>query len=153
MFVRNLSRNCSPQKKLHIWVSLFFFHFCRKEKWKKKHVHRVGRGERKERRMEEDAATTGATGAPLPLFSLYEERALTGARWLCAFLKHQLPEWSCREAMHCGTGASSFFLPPAPTATPCFVLFFVSSSCHISTCLALRILLFTGYGIVCIFTL
>lgn len=35
---------------------------------KKKHVHRVGRGERKERRMEEDAATTGATGAPLPFF-------------------------------------------------------------------------------------
>lgn len=37
MFVRNLSRNCSPQKKLHISMCLsFFFHFCRKEKWKKK---------------------------------------------------------------------------------------------------------------------
>lgn len=64
------------------------------------------------------------------LFSLYEERALTGARWLCAFLKHQLPEWSCREAMHCGTGASSFFLPP-PTPTShrhplfCFVFCFL----------------------------
>lgn len=43
---------------------------------------------------------------PYP-FSLYKESA-TGARWLCAFLKHQLPEWSCREAMHCGTGVSDF---------------------------------------------
>lgn len=40
-------------------------------------------------------------------FSLYKESA-TGARWLCAFLKHQLPEWSCHEAMHCGTGVSDF---------------------------------------------
>lgn len=45
---------------------------------------------------------------PYP-FSLYEESA-TGARWLCAFLKHQLPEWSCREAMHCGTGVSDFVI-------------------------------------------
>lgn len=50
----------------------------------------------------------GGPRLPLP-FSLYEERA-TGARWLCAFLKHQLPERSCRQAMHCGTGAGDFFL-------------------------------------------
>lgn len=119
-------------------------------------VHRVGRGEKKERRMEEDAATTGATGAPLPFFSLYEERALTGARWLCAFLKHQLPEWSCREAMHCGTGASSFFIyffAPCPPATnPVFVLFFVFGFLLLPYFNRLFDLVFTGHGIVvCIF--
>lgn len=73
----------------------------------------------------------GPPGPPLP-FSLYEERA-TGARWLCAFLKHQLPEWSCREAMHCGTGVSNyFFFFPLP--------FF--------NCLLLKISLSTVHGIV-----
>uniref|UniRef100_A0A8C5G610 Phosphodiesterase n=1 Tax=Gouania willdenowi TaxID=441366 RepID=A0A8C5G610_GOUWI len=42
--------------------------------------------------------------------SLYMESA-TGARWLCAFLKHQLPGRSCHEAMHCGTGVSDFCYP------------------------------------------
>lgn len=46
---------------------------------------------------------------PYPPFSLYAESA-TGARWLCAFLKHQLLERSCREAMHCGTGVSEFVI-------------------------------------------
>lgn len=76
---------------------------------KNKKIHRVGGGggegkipkERKMLRRRDHQV-------PYP-FSLYKESA-TGARWLCAFLKHQLPEWSCREAMHCGTGVSDFVI-------------------------------------------
>lgn len=64
---------------------------------------------------------------PYPPFSLYAESA-TGARWLCAFLKHQLLERSCREAMHCGTGVSEFVI--------------------IFDCLLLKISLFAVHGIV-----
>lgn len=81
----------------------FFFHFCRKEK----KIHRVGGGERKMLKKKKMLRWRGRR-LQYP-FSLYEESA-TGARWLCAFLKHQLPEWSCREAMHCGTGVSNFVI-------------------------------------------
>ncbi|KAM3598307.1 uncharacterized protein V6R79_016558 [Siganus canaliculatus] len=73
---------------------------------KNKEIHRVG-GERKIRK-ERTMLRRRGHWVPYP-FSLYEESA-TGARWLCAFLKHQLPERSCREAMHCGTRVSGFVI-------------------------------------------
>lgn len=66
------------------------------------------RGREEDIEGKEDAAMKGPLGPNTP-FSLYEESA-TGARWLGAFLKHQLPERSCREAMHCGTGVSDFVI-------------------------------------------
>lgn len=112
MFVRTSTETVLLRKATHL--SVFFFHFCRKRKTKKKTKSTELEEERGEEAMERKGRCydgEGPPGPPLP-FSLYEERA-TGARWLCAFLKHQLPEWSCREAMHCGTGVSNyfFFLP------------------------------------------
>lgn len=98
----NLNRNCSPLTSYSAEGLFFPFLSERKENpqsWRRREEDAEGK---------EDAAMEGGPPAPIPL-SLYEESA-TGARWLCAFLKHQLPEWSCREAMHCGTGVSTFVI-------------------------------------------
>lgn len=91
-------------EKLHIQVTLFSISVG-KEKYK----YPQNRRRRREEAMERKMLRHGGPQGPVPPFFPFM-RSATGARWLCAFLKHQLPEWSCREAMHCGTGVSAFLI-------------------------------------------
>lgn len=104
MFVRTSTETVLLRKATH--PSDFFFSISVGKK--NKNIHRVGGGERKVPGRKKKMLRRRGRQVPYPI-SLYEESA-TGARWLCAFLKHQLPEWSCREAMHCGTGVSDFVI-------------------------------------------
>lgn len=64
---------------------------------------------------------------PTPSYPL--PRSATSARWLCAFLNHQLQLWSCCEAMHHGTGVSAFVF-----IFDCLFLFLSNLSPSIMVC-------------------
>lgn len=72
MFVRKPQQKLfSSEKATHLGVSLFFFHFCRKEKWKKEKSPSTELEEERGRKggwRKMLRPTTGATGAQLPFF-------------------------------------------------------------------------------------
>lgn len=84
MFVRNLSRNCSPQKKLHIWVSLFFFPFLSERKMKKKSTSTELEEERgKKGGWRKMLRRQGPLGLRCPFFPLRGARAYWCKMALC----------------------------------------------------------------------
>lgn len=153
MFVRNLSRNCSPQKKLHISVCLcFFFHFCRKEKWKKRSPSTELEEERGEkggwRKM---LRRQGPLGLRCSFFPLRGVRAYWCKMALC--LSETPASWmelSWSNALWDRSVKRFFFLFLPPNHQP----WFSSAFCFLLLPYLNFNLTLSGHGIhVCIFTL
>lgn len=137
MFVRNLSRNSSPQKKLHIsmCLSLFFFHFCRKEKKQKACPQSWKRGEEGKEDGGRCCDDRGQLGLRCPFFPLRGVRAYwckmalclseTPASWTELSWSNALWDKSVKLFLFC-----CFCLP---AAQPWFCSFLISSCCHIWT--------------------
>lgn len=66
MFVRTSIETVVLKKATHPG-DFFFFHFCRKEKYKKINIHRVGRGEKEIPKAKNILAGGGPPG-PVPPF-------------------------------------------------------------------------------------